>query len=76
MEGGAITTNDDGLAKRLRRLRNFGFAGFDTVVSVGTNGKMSEAATAMGHTPLESCVTPERRRHECRPFSPRLANGF
>ena len=67
MEGGAITTNDDGLAKRLRRLRNFGFAGFDTVVSVGTNGKMSEAAAAMGLTSLESLdefVAANRRNHE------------
>lgn len=31
-EGGAIATNDDDLAVRLRRMRNFGFAGQDTVV--------------------------------------------
>lgn len=67
MEGGAIATDDDDLAQRLRRLRNFGFAGFDTVVSVGTNGKMSEAAAAMGLTSLESLdefVAANRRNHE------------
>src|SRR5205814_3856895 len=53
-EGGAITTNDDGLAEELRRLRNFGFEE-GTVVGVGTNGKMSEFAAAMGVTALESC---------------------
>jgi dTDP-4-amino-4,6-dideoxygalactose transaminase len=52
-EGGAITTNDDGLAEEVRRLRNFGFDE-GTVVGVGTNGKMSEFAAAMGVTALES----------------------
>jgi dTDP-4-amino-4,6-dideoxygalactose transaminase len=53
-EGGAVITNDDELAARLRLLKNFGFAGFDKVVSWGTNGKMSEIAAAMGLTSLES----------------------
>src|SRR5258706_589116 len=39
-EGGAITTNDDALAERLRQVRNFGFSGYDRVASLGTNGKM------------------------------------
>jgi dTDP-4-amino-4,6-dideoxygalactose transaminase len=53
-EGGAITTNDDELAEKLRLMKNFGFAGRDTVVYIGTNGKMSEASAAMGLTGLES----------------------
>ena len=53
-EGGAIATNNDTLAERLRRMRNFGFKGYDTVEHVGTNGKMTEAAAAMGLTNLES----------------------
>ena len=53
-EGGAITTNDDALADRLRLMRNFGFADYDLVTSLGTNGKMSEIAAAMGLTSLES----------------------
>jgi len=53
-EGGAITTNDDDLAARVRLMKNFGFAGYDNVVSVGTNGKMSEISAAMGLTGLES----------------------
>ena len=32
-EGGAVTTNDDGLAARLRPMRNFGFAGYDHVTT-------------------------------------------
>lgn len=53
-EGGAITTNDDDIAQRLRLMRNFGFAGYDKVVSLGTNAKMNEFNAAMGLTCLES----------------------
>jgi dTDP-4-amino-4,6-dideoxygalactose transaminase len=53
-EGGAVATNDDDLAARLRLMINFGFAGYDRVVSLGTNGKMSEVSAAMGLTSLES----------------------
>jgi dTDP-4-amino-4,6-dideoxygalactose transaminase len=52
-EGGAICTNDDALAKRIRLMTNFGFAGFDNVVHIGTNGKMTEVCAAMGLTSLE-----------------------
>ena len=47
-EGGAITTNDDELAEKTRRMRTFGFKGFDNVVDLGLNGKMSEVSAAMG----------------------------
>ncbi|MBE0670974.1 MAG: aminotransferase class I/II-fold pyridoxal phosphate-dependent enzyme [Anaerolineales bacterium] len=53
-EGGAVTTNDDTLAQKIREMRNFGFAGLDTVINVGTNGKMSEVSAAMALTSLES----------------------
>jgi len=53
-EGGAIVTNADNLAARLRLMRNFGFRGYDTVISLGINGKMSEVSAAMGVTSLES----------------------
>lgn len=52
-EGGAITTGDDDLAARLRLMKNFGFVGYDDVGYVGTNGKMTEIAAAMGLTSLE-----------------------
>lgn len=47
-EGGAIATNDDELAARIRLMINFGFTGMDSVVHLGTNGKMSEIHAAMG----------------------------
>jgi len=53
-EGGAVLTNDDALAERMRYMRNFGFGGVDRVDFVGTNGKMTEMAAAMGLTSLES----------------------
>lgn len=53
-EGGAVTTNNDELADKIRSMRNFGFAGMDNVTNVGTNGKMSEVSAAMGLTSLES----------------------
>src|SRR5438552_8694003 len=42
-EGGAIVTNDSELAAKLRLMRNFRFAGLDTVTSLGSNGQMNEA---------------------------------
>lgn len=53
-EGGAVVTNDDELATKIRLMTNFGFSGYDNVIYVGTNGKMSEISAAMGLTGLES----------------------
>jgi len=54
LEGGAIVTNNDALAKKIRLMKNFGFLGFDNVGYVGTNGKMNEFSAAMGLTSIES----------------------
>lgn len=65
-EGGAIVTNDGELAERARFMSNFGFAGVDDVRYLGTNGKMSEIAAAMGLTVLESLdeyIAVNRRNH-------------
>jgi dTDP-4-amino-4,6-dideoxygalactose transaminase len=53
LEGGAVVTNDDELAAKMRLMRNFGFAGEDNVVSEGTNGKMNEICAAMGLVNIE-----------------------
>lgn len=53
-EGGAVVTNDDEIAEKIRLMKNFGFVGYDKVIYVGTNGKMSEISAAMGLTNLES----------------------
>lgn len=53
-EGGALATNNTELARRVQRMRNFGFAGLDLTDALGTNAKMSEASAVMGLTNLES----------------------
>ena len=65
-EGGAVVTNDDALAEKMRLMRNFGFSGYDNVIYVGTNGKMTEVCAAMGLTSFESLerfVETNRRNH-------------
>ncbi|MDB9538489.1 DegT/DnrJ/EryC1/StrS family aminotransferase, partial [Anabaenopsis arnoldii] len=67
-EGGAIVTNDDELNQKLRLMKNFGFSGFDNVIYLGTNGKMSEVSAAMGLTSLESMeefIEVNRRNYDC-----------
>lgn len=53
-EGGAVATNDDSLADKIRLMKNFGFQGHDNVIYPGTNGKMNEISAAMGLTNLEN----------------------
>ena len=53
-EGGAIATNDDDLAAKMRLMINFGFTGLDNIVHLGTNGKMSEIHAAMGLSCFEN----------------------
>jgi len=53
-EGGAVLTNDHGLAEKIRLMKNFGFKGYDNVIHIGTNGKMTEVCAAMGLAGLES----------------------
>lgn len=53
LEGGAIVTNNDELAKKARLMRNFGIHEYE-ILSVGTNGKMNEFSAAMGITSLKS----------------------
>jgi dTDP-4-amino-4,6-dideoxygalactose transaminase len=66
-EGGAVVTNNDALAAKMRLMRNFGFAGYDNVIYPGTNGKMTEICAAMGLTSLEAMeeiVKANRRNYE------------
>jgi dTDP-4-amino-4,6-dideoxygalactose transaminase len=53
-EGGAVVTNDDELARKIRLMKNFGFRAYDDVGYIGINGKMTEASAAMGLTSMES----------------------
>jgi len=67
-EGGAVVTNDDTLAAKMRLMRNFGFKDFDEVIYTGTNGKMTEICAAMGITSLEAIdqlIAVNRKNYEC-----------
>lgn len=66
-EGGAVATNDDELAHKIRLMQNFGFRDLDDVIYIGTNGKMTEVCAAMGLANLlsiEDFITINRRNYE------------
>jgi len=67
LEGGIITTNNASLAEKIRRMKNFGFTGYDQVDHLGTNGKMDEISAAMGLTNLDAIdvfAAANRRNYE------------
>jgi dTDP-4-amino-4,6-dideoxygalactose transaminase len=73
-EGGAVVTNNDELAAKMRLMKNFGFAGYDNVIYPGTNGKMCEASALMGLTSLESLPQfVETNRRNYRQYQHELA---
>lgn len=72
-EGGAIVTDDSELAEKMRLMRNFGFESKDSVIYLGSNGKMTEVCAAMGLTSIESMdeyLVANSRHHET--YSKRL----
>jgi len=62
IEGGAVITNDDELAKKIRLLINFGITSPTTIESVGTNAKMNEFEAAMGLCVLDEIDTIKTQR--------------
>lgn len=74
-EGGAIATNDDELARKIKLMRNFGFVGYDNVQHIGTNGKMIELSAAMGLTNLSNVPSfVARNRENYEAYRAGLAN--
>ena len=66
-EGGAITTNSDKLAEKLRLMRNFGFTDYDSTEHIGTNAKMSEFSAAYGLVhldELDSLIDQNKKIHQ------------
>jgi dTDP-4-amino-4,6-dideoxygalactose transaminase len=47
-EGGAIISHDEKTKERIDYLKNFGFAGENTIIAPGINGKMNELQAACG----------------------------
>lgn len=72
IEGGAIVTNDDYLADRIRLLCNFGIVDTDQIEGIGINAKLNEFSAAMGMCVLDDielileCRAEIGRRYERR----------
>ena len=64
IEGGAVITNDDELAKKVRLMINFGISSPTCIESVGTNAKMNEFEAAMGLCVLDEIDTIRQRRED------------
>jgi dTDP-4-amino-4,6-dideoxygalactose transaminase len=62
IEGGAVITNDDELAKKVRLLINFGITSPVTIETVGTNAKMNEFEAAMGLCILDEIEIIKQKR--------------
>lgn len=78
-EGGAVLTDNDALAAKIRLMKNFGFSGYDNVIYIGINGKMSEISAVMGLTGLESLddfIAANRRNYECYRMELRGVRGI
>ena len=70
-EGGMVTTDDDEVAARIRRLRNHGLEDRDTHVDLGYNYRMSELQAAIGTEQVDRLDEFNERRTE---ISTRLRN--
>jgi dTDP-4-amino-4,6-dideoxygalactose transaminase len=62
IEGGAIVTNDDDLAKKIRLSINFGITGPEQIETLGINAKMNEFQAAMGLAVLDDIDTIKKQR--------------
>lgn len=68
IEGGAIVTNDDDLAERVRLMTNFGIADYETIEGLGTNAKLNEFSAAMGLCVLDDIELILEQRAEIGDF--------
>ena len=75
IEGGAVITNDDELAKKVRLMINFGISSPIAIESVGTNAKMNEFEAAMGLCVLDEIdIIRQRRKNIWQVYSKDLSN--
>ena len=68
IEGGAVITNDDDLADRIRLMGNFGIADYETIEGLGTNAKLNEFSAAMGLCVLDDIDSILEQRAEIGHF--------
>lgn len=53
VEGGLLVMKTEGIKQRIDYLKNFGFENEETVIGIGTNGKMNELIAAYGLLQLQ-----------------------
>jgi dTDP-4-amino-4,6-dideoxygalactose transaminase len=77
IEGGAVITNDDELAQKIRTMINFGISTPISITSVGTNAKMNEFEAAMGLCVLDDIeYVREQREGIWQRYTEELADEF
>lgn len=76
IEGGAIVTNDDDLAERVRLMTNFGIADYETIEGLGTNAKLNEFSAAMGLCILDDIELILEQRAEIAHFYTRHLGDY
>jgi dTDP-4-amino-4,6-dideoxygalactose transaminase len=64
IEGGAVITNNDEIAKNMRLMINFGITSPTTIESIGINGKMNEFEAAMGLCILDEMEEVSQKRKD------------
>lgn len=64
IEGGAVTTQDKSLAKKVKILRNFGIDEPEKIVMPGINGKLNELQSVVGLVNFELLSKEIKRRKE------------
>ena len=63
-EGGMITTNDEGIARRARMIRNHGSSQRYSCEILGSNMRMSELSAALGLVQLQQLAIHNQKRQE------------
>ncbi|KNC05487.1 MULTISPECIES: DegT/DnrJ/EryC1/StrS family aminotransferase [unclassified Pseudomonas] len=76
IEGGAIVTNDDEVAARVRKLCNFGITDVDKIEGLGTNAKLNEFCAAMGLSVLDDIDNILERRAEMGHYYRQRLGGY
>lgn len=73
IEGGALITNDDDLAKKIRAHINFGITESGKIKLLGTNAKMNEFEAAMGLCVLDEIdLIRNQRKDICKTYQQAL----